>query len=405
MSLEVTMFGGFVLRHNGKQLKLERNNVTRSMQVLQMLLFYGEHGVPKNALIDQLFGYEVGVTNPANNLKVTISNLRRILKEAGLENTTVTFKAGSYYLVSSEDIFVDVLEFQHQAELALEKQDQEKLAAACELYAGDLLPHLENCDWVVVASVHYKELYAACVAELCEMLSQQEQWQQIFLVATKASALCPQENWDILRIRSLLSMQCYREAKEVYEETANRMLDDFGVKPSERMTECIRQLDNVLPSSKATLDQLQDLLREDNEDKGAYYCPFPSFIDTYRTVNRMLERSGQSAYLMLCWITDKQGRRLEQRAQVAQIMPQVGAAIRASLRRGDIYTRAEGDRFLILLTGINQENCNIVIRRIDESYTNLRRGSRNTAVSLHYQMAPIGDLSRQNWQSGSVDWD
>lgn len=49
VSLEVTMFGGFVLRHNGNTLKLERNNVTRSMQVLQMLLFHGEEGVPKDA--------------------------------------------------------------------------------------------------------------------------------------------------------------------------------------------------------------------------------------------------------------------------------------------------------------------------------------------------------------------
>lgn len=52
MSLEVTMFGGFVLRHNGNTLKLERNNVTRSMQVLQMLLFHGEEGVPKDVLMD-----------------------------------------------------------------------------------------------------------------------------------------------------------------------------------------------------------------------------------------------------------------------------------------------------------------------------------------------------------------
>lgn len=144
------MFGGFVLRHNGNTLKLERNNVTRSMQVLQMLLFHGEEGVPKDVLMDQLFGYEDGVTNPANNLKVTISNLRRILKQVGLEDTTVVFKAGSYHLVSSEEITVDAFQFHQQAELALAAQGEERVAlleAACDLYNGDFLPHLAGCDW------------------------------------------------------------------------------------------------------------------------------------------------------------------------------------------------------------------------------------------------------------------
>ena len=209
MSLEVAMFGGFVLRHNGEPLKLERNNVTRSMQVLQMLLFHGEEGVPKDVLMDQLFGYEDGVTNPANNLKVTISNLRRILKQVGLEDTTVVFKAGSYYLITSEEITVDSFQFHQQAELALAVQGEERvelLEAACNLYNGDFLPHLAGCDWAMVAAVHYKEEYAACVYALCEELRQRQDWQQMLRVSTRASGLCPQEDWDILRIQSLLAM-------------------------------------------------------------------------------------------------------------------------------------------------------------------------------------------------------
>ena len=312
--------------------------------------------------MDQLFGYEDGVTNPANNLKVTISNLRRILKQVGLEDTTVLFKVGSYHLVSSEEIIVDAFQFQQTAEQALEAQDDERidlLESACDLYNGDFLPHLAGCDWAMVAAVHYKEEYAACVHALWQ------DWQRMLGIATQASGLCPQEDWDILRIQSLLAMQRYQEAKEVYEETANRMLDEFGVKPSDRLNECMRQLENVLPSSKASLEQLQEVLKEEDVSCRAYYCPFPSFIDTYRTVSRMLERSGQSAYLMMCWVTDRQGHRIEQRGQVAQVMPQVGEAIHSALRRG----------------------------------------SRGPAATLHYKMAPVGDMSPQQWKSGSVNWD
>ena len=153
---------------------------------------------------------------------------------------------------------------------------------------------------------------------------------------------------------------------------------------------------------KSYLEQLQEVLKEEDVSRGAYYCPCPSFIDTDRTVSRMLERSGQSAYLMMCWITDKQGHRIEQRSQVAQVMHQVGEAIHSALRRGDIYTRAEDDRFLILLMGINRENCSIVIQRIDECYTELPRGSRGPAVTPPSNMAPWGGMSPQQGQHGAV---
>ncbi len=383
------------MRYQGRQLKLERNNMTRSMQVLQLLLYSGAEGVPKQTLMDAIFGDDETVTNPANNLKVTISNLRRILKREGLpDTTTVVFKGGNYHFVSDLEILVDAFLFEQQVQRAEQSTGADRLhqlEQACGLYGGDFLPHMAGDDWAMAAAVHYKKEYMDCAAQLAGALEQAQNWQQLLRLASQASVLCPQEEWDVLRIRSLLAMERYQEAKEVYEETVNRMMDEFGVKPSPRLTDCLRQLEEAVPGRKASLEQLQEVLREDERQQGAYYCPFPSFIDTYRTVCRMLERSGQSAYLMMCWLTDKNDQRVEDKKALGRVMPLVGEAIQAALRRGDVYTKAENDRYLVLLLGINKENCNIVTQRIGNSYKELRRGGRVPAMNLHFKTAPVYD--------------
>lgn len=409
MSLEITMFGGFLMRYKGQQLKLERNNNTRSMQVLQLLIYHGANGIPKDALMDMVFGDDEDVSNPANNLKVTISNLRRILQRAGLpETTTVVFKAGNYYFESEEPMQVDAFLFEEQvavARAATGEQRAEEFANACSLYSGDFLPHLTAYDWAMVAAIHYKEQYRLCVQALSEILQEQNNYKQLLRLATRASSLCPQEEWDILRIRSLLALQRYQEAKEVYEEATTRLIGEFGIKPSEHLLECLKEIEQLLPNRKASLEELQRVLMEENEESGAYYCTFPSFIDTYRTVSRMLDRSGQTAYLMMCWATDKKGQRLDDKVILDKTMPSVGEAIHSALRRGDIYTRAENDRYLILLMGINRENCGVVINRIENYYKEMRRGTRGPAITLHYKVGPVYGMNETSWSSGALSWD
>lgn len=62
-----------------------------------------------------------------------------------------------------------------------------------------------------------------------------------------------------------------------------------------------------IQQSVGALEEIKKGLREKEEQKGAYYCSFPSFIDIYHVISRMMERSGISVYIMLCTLTDKNG--------------------------------------------------------------------------------------------------
>ena len=389
--LIITMLGQFSIRYGETALKLERNNNTRAMQALQMLLYSGAQELSRAVLMDRLYGRDERVTDPANNLKVTISNLRKRLAQAGLPGTTIQFSGGSYRWQSSLPTEVDVDCFYRQAEAALAETGpgrEEALQRACALYAGDFLPHLQGEEWAVAVAVHCRELYGRCVRTLTDLLRTRGANAEVLTVATRAAALCPQEEWDALRIESLLALGHYQEAKAVYEETVTRLDETFGVKPSEQLVETLRKLEQVSPERAVSMEQLQTVLVEDAILHGAYYCPFPSFIDTYRAVGRMLERSGQSAYLMLCWLTDRQGRPLEDRDRLAKAIPQVSAAIQIALRRGDAYTQPCAGRFLILLMGITRENCTLVSNRIDARFR--ATSDRVRGIVLHYKSAPVG---------------
>lgn len=403
--LIVTMLGQFSIRYGETVLKLERNNSTRAMQALQMLLYSGGQGLPRAVLMDRLYGRDERVTDPANNLKVTISNLRKRLVQAGLPGTTIQFSGGNYRWQSTLPTEVDVDCFYRRADAALVETGpgrEEALQRACALYTGDFLPHLQGEEWAVAVAVHCRELYGRCVRALTDLLRARGADTEVLTVATRASALCPQEEWDALRIESLLALERYQEAKAVYEETTTRLEETFGVKPSGQLIDALRKLDQVAPERAVSMEQLQTVLAEDTVLHGAYYCPFPSFIDTYWAVGRMLERSGQSAYLMLCWLTDRQGQPLGDRERLVKATPQVSAAIQTALRRGDAYTQPCAGRFLILLMGLTCENCTLVSDRIDARFR--ATPDRARGVVLHYKSTPVGSPGCTQMMGADPGW-
>ena len=122
--LRIQMLGGFSICRQGEPIKLERTNRTKPMHALQILLYGGPQGVPSEVLMEELFGEE-NVADPANNLKVTISNLRKSLRQAGLaQEMKVEYRCGSYILSFTVPVWLDIQEFSNLVEKRDEPEDQ-----------------------------------------------------------------------------------------------------------------------------------------------------------------------------------------------------------------------------------------------------------------------------------------
>ncbi|MDE7059169.1 MAG: GGDEF domain-containing protein [Lachnospiraceae bacterium] len=109
-------------------------------------------------------------------------------------------------------------------------------------------------------------------------------------------------------------------------------------------------------------------LEEEAGQDGAYYCPYPSFIDSYHMAVRIMERSRQSIYLMLCTIHDERKQLTENLERLKEISDKLAESIQIALRRGDVFTRYNMSQFLVILMGIRQEERPITVSWIDACF-------------------------------------
>lgn len=398
--IAVRMLSDFSLSYQGNLLHLERTNSTKAMQALQVLLYCFPEGISRERLMDILYADDTAA-DPANNLKVTISNLRRLLTRAGLpESVTIRYKTGSYFFCSDLPVVLDVRQFEEElakAKACREEEDKlTHLRQAAQLYTGDFLPHLMGSDWAVIAAAQLRQSYFACVRTLAELLSRRNEWEALLELATHTAALYHMEEWQCLRIDCLMALERYNEAKQVYDQAVYELSEEFDVKPSDELIQRFRQLSLAGQENTETVAQITDHIQEPQRQSGAYYCSYPSFIDVYRMCCRMMERSGQSAYLLMYWLCDSRGRLLEDPEKIAAAQ-KLKAAIGRTLRRGDAYTQHGRDRFLVLLIGTNRENCSIVDKRIEKNY----REDSAWGVSIRHSLHMAGDASFSPPDSGA----
>lgn len=97
-------------------------------------------------------------------------------------------------------------------------------------------------------------------------------------------------------------------------------------------------------------------------------------------INRMMERGGQSVYLMLCTLVDGKGNPMKEGRRLEELSKRLREAIVCSVRHGDIINQYGNGQFLVLLINTTRENCSIVERRINQRF--MAEGQR-TGVQYH----------------------
>ena len=65
-ALQVRMLGDFTMTYQGQVLPLKNSLATKAMRVLQLLLYRGERGIAREALVDSLFCDDTSA-DPLNN--------------------------------------------------------------------------------------------------------------------------------------------------------------------------------------------------------------------------------------------------------------------------------------------------------------------------------------------------
>ena len=373
LKLSVRMLGKEEITYGNRQIISGRNCVSKAIKLFLILLHSGEEGISRSGLLEALYGRE-DIVDASNNLRVTAHRLKKMLSESGFpEYDYIVSKNGIYKWQSPMQTEVDALVFRELMQKASAEEDEEKKAElvseGLKLYQGDFLPKLSGDEWVLMESVQYKKLYTQALEWMCSYLKERKEFEEILSYIEPACRIYPLDEWQSVKIDCYIELNRYEEALEEYEKTARLLFEELGVSPYEKMIEQFSAMSEHISGRPQFIEEIKGGLREEGQERGAFYCSAPSFRDAYRMTRRNMERNGQSVYLMLCTITDGKGHCMTESEKLEDMSEVLCESIQRCLRRCDSFTRYNSAQFLIMLTGINEENCNIVMSRITDEFS------------------------------------
>lgn len=403
--LYVHMFGVFMLQYQDRDVTPEKNTTKKTMQLLQILLFHGKNGIAREKLLYALYG-QGNVENPSNNLKVITSQLRKKLAAAGLpEWNYIENRGGIYYWTSPMEIRSDVELFEEQLRKAEKAVDEEKrlelICQACRSYKGEFLANLSGEEWVMMESARFRGKYFQALGEAEKALKERKRYLELLELCNDAIGMYPFEEWQAVKIDCLMAMNRFREAMDVYEATTKMYFEEMGLPPSDRMLDRLRDMGSKIYTSAQAAANITGILREEEPKKaGAYFCGFPSFIDGYRMMRRVVERHGESVYMMVCTLTDAKGNHLEDRERIETMTPVLRESIGKSLRSGDVYSMYSPTQFVVLLFGTQGGGCGLIRERILRAFSEGHKSWRSCvkfyATSVIDVGHPVEDIDFKN---------
>ena len=269
--LKVHMLGGFSMEYGDKPISFRRNTATKSMKLLQILLHCGEGGIARGKLLESLYGREE-LADVANNLRVTSHRLKKMLVDAGLpEYDYIQIKSGIYRWSSPMEVEVDVHVFSNLVDSSKTETSEDKkiqlLKSACEVYHGEFLPGLSGEDWVLLESVQYKKKYTQALSQICDSLMKQREYETVLDLCEKASELYPFDEWQSVQVDCLMALNRYKEAIQLYEDTAKLFFEELGISPSEKMMNQFNEMSAKMSHKPQAINEIKGGLKEDEEEE------------------------------------------------------------------------------------------------------------------------------------------
>ena len=370
--LHVRLLGREKITYGSIPVLYGKNSITKAMKLLLILLYSGKKGIPRNRLLEDLYGREE-LADAANNLRVTIHRLKKLLIEAGMpEYEYIVSTGGVFYWDSPMETIVDVQVFKKLVKDAEEETDEGKkldmLKEACHMYGGEFLQKLSGDDWVLMESVQCKNLYFDALHQLSEILIERREYEEVLRMVEPAIELYPFDEWQAIKIDCYIAQSRYKDALKVYQATAKLLIEELGIAPSDRMMKQFDVLSKRVSNRTQAITEIKGELQEEAEQRGALFCTYPGFRDAYRMIRRGMERNGQSVFLLLCTLIDSKGRPMEGSDKLDELSEGLYNAIKNSLRRCDSFTKYNKSQFLVMLVGTNEENCQIAINRIINNF-------------------------------------
>lgn len=352
----------------------------KAMAFLQYLVVNHARNITVEELIDA-FWTEKNSSDPANALRNMLFKVRSLLKTMFPDQEDLLQTGqGCYRWNPGVKIELDVEQFEKICLRARQNQKKslELLRQAVAVYQGDFLSGNDS-EWAGTARQYYKTLYLDACKLLLPMLEEKEEWMEIISICSQAYQIdfCVEE-FTTYQMQAFIAVGQPEQAVERYQAFHKQMLKELGMPPTERIEQLYTLALGLRKENRGDDREIFELVSKGNPDKSAFFCSFGTFQSIVALEKRHLARSGQKSTLVIVSL-GKEGvpttdiRRLER-------------IIMEGLRTGDPVARLEAGSYIVMLTGADTENAQMVVSRLDCAF---HRTYRHSTAQLSFKLSTL----------------
>lgn len=389
--LEVSMLGGFSIRHDQTEITDHDNRSYKLWSLLAYMIYHRSRSVSQEELVNLLWDSD-GSTNPSNALKTILHRVRACLDQLypGAGRELILRRAGSYIWNPDIPLSLDVEEFDRQCHSLPSEYDMEQRIAqqysALQQYGGDFLPKMAGESWVIPVRDYFHTLYVQTTSELLPLLLTQGCTQNIISLCYGAVGVEPyNEIFYQYLMRSLLEQGEQKKVTALYHDLSQTLYDRFGVMPSKETRGIYREATRTINPAAPTLEAVMEQLQTDPGPSGALLCDYDFFQMFYLKEARSISRTGDVVHLCLFTVSSFKNQPLAKRS-LELCMNNLEQLLCSSLRRGDIVSRYSASQFIVLLPLSNYENSCKICQRISKQFF---RQYPHSPAALHHAVQPL----------------
>ncbi|RGZ01543.1 BTAD domain-containing putative transcriptional regulator [Clostridium sp. AM58-1XD] len=388
--ISVNMLGNLSVRYGDKPILLKCSKESRYMQMFLMLLYYNRKGITRKEMMENLYEEKTGSVD--NAMRIVVYRLRKLIGESTLpKGEYIRMDGNRYFLTKEMEVELDTERFLELLQTAYESVDEEEkikiLKEACDIYKGDFLREHLGETWVEIENGRYQKIYLEAARKLTDFLKAKGRYDELLEFGVKNSRLFPFDDWQFVRIEALLAEGKKKEAACVYEDTLKLFQDEFGVGLPDDVIKKFEKASNQIFDEQDPKILIESVIKKEEDEGGAYYCNYLSFMDCCHVMKRMSERAKNILTMLVCYVVDENGKMIVPEAGEEAGSSVLKQAIRLSLRKEDVYTKYGMGTFMILMMGITKDDdCMKVFHRIEKNFNKIKH---NRKLRIQYKVYPI----------------
>ena len=400
MGVKVLTLGDFDIVESGKSLMKSSSRANKRLELLKYFITYRDKKLTPQYIAENLWN-DSASDDPKNALRTQVFRLRKMLDVMGLNSNgtdnnknclEITFQNGFYILNIGENCLVDATLFEGNIEAAERARSEDpnqainKYKEAIQLYRGQYLADISDKEWVFTIRNRYHRLYVHLLIMLFELLKASGRNREIIEHFEQAVSYEPfEEALHIFLLEALLELKEYKHALSHYNYITGRMYRELSVKPSPALKGVYsRIVAGDKNTHEADLSTLSKSFTHADDMEGALFCDIEYFRTIYNLEERRSIRAQSKEFLGLVTITANGGRASD--GKLKNAVEDLKSVLKASLRRGDVFTQWNDHQMIVLLTDVQQDTLSLIGRRIQKKFFSMEG---NDDFSLEISFKPI----------------